>query len=381
MLASNLFEFGQDVASPLPAPVPGCATGGADVAKPQCWLNSSVVLASQLADAVLPGPIKTWQNAILLDPGVSSYRRFLVEQAQRHSSLLGRSFKGIVIDRTDHTTLYSHARDDNLTWCGHPCASMLQAWLATAADVGAVIHADQTSIGFEQRPLMLINYNGGTRAELLRDADGIFSESGDQILNSIGLSSIGMPAVAWTYPSTHRSLDNTQQGGQGGSIIDDAYMQRHMRMGVAPMAPVYAADHSLGDSDARIDQLYRDYQPLFTSLRSTEWYLDRSAVISLSPGPAEGGPLHNVFESATPRSSTAPFFVVLALAEESVDSVLVTLLLPIPGPAGCEVHLPGLGAERATVVGSKQHQAEGIVELRLTARLWKGCALLACGPE
>ena len=25
----------------------------------------------------------------------------------------------------------------------------------------------------------------------------------------------------------------------------------------------------------------------------------------------------------------------------------------IPGPAGCEVHLPGLGAERATVVGSK----------------------------
>ena len=61
--------------------------------------------------------------------------------------------------------------------------------------------------------------------------------------------------------------------------------------------------------------------------------------------------------------------------------MLVTLLLPIPGPAGCEVHLPGLGAESATVVGSKQHQAEGIVELRLTARLWRGCALLACGPE
>lgn len=376
----NLFEFGQNVQWPLPPPVQGCTAGGANAAKPQCWSNSSVLLSSQLADAVLTdvasgAPIYTWQNAILLDPGIQSYKSFLVAQAKQHSDILGTAFRGVVIDRTDHTTMYSHLRDDNETWCGAACASMLRAWLATAADVSEAIHSGSAAAGGhgeEDEKLILINYSGGTRAELLTSADGIFSEAGDQILNSIGLSAVAMPAIAWTYPR---------------SSLDDAYMQRHLRMGVMPMAPVYGADHSLSDADAAVDKLFWDYGPLFRSLRSTDWYLDRSAVISLVPGPNAGGPLHNVFQTTTPRSSEAPFFVVLALADDTVDSVAVTLLLPFTGPAGCQVHLPGLGTDSSFVSPTNYtvHAAAPgytpIVELKLTVRLWKGCALLACSLE
>jgi hypothetical protein len=91
----------------------------------------------------------------------------------------------------------------------------------------------------------VINYGGSARAELLTYADGIFSESGDQLLNAIGLSTLAMPAVGWTYPETTKTLD-------------DQYMQHHLRMGVHPMAPVYGADHSLGDADAAVDAMFSD---------------------------------------------------------------------------------------------------------------------------
>jgi hypothetical protein len=181
-----------------------------------------------------------------------------------------------------------------------------------------------------------------------------------------------MPAIAWTY-------DNED--------VNDAWMQRHLRMGVHPMAPVFAADHSLGDGSASVNAMFRDYGPLFERIRSTSWGLDRSAVISIDPPPSRGGPLHNVFKSLTPRSSTAPWVVALTLADESIDEVVVTLKLPFTGPAGCEVMNPGLGAapskrlelERGAVNGT---QGEGdVVLLRLSARIWRGCALLLCSLE
>ena len=92
-----------------------------------------------------------------------------------------------------------------------------------------------------RQEVLLVNYGGGdaghmpVRMELLTHADGVFSESGDVNLNAIGLSTIAMPAIGWTYDT---------------DSIDDDYMQRHLRMGVFPMAPVYGADHSLSDKDA-----------------------------------------------------------------------------------------------------------------------------------
>jgi hypothetical protein len=53
-----------------------------------------------------------------------------------------------------------------------PYYSMLRAWLAASARVAATARAGDPTC------LSLVNYNGGTRAELLRDADGIFSGGG-----------------------------------------------------------------------------------------------------------------------------------------------------------------------------------------------------------
>ena len=242
------------------------------------------------------------------------------------------------------------------------------------AQVSAVIHNDTTASAFGP-PIMLVNYGGCGRIEVLEHADGIFSEEGDQILNSIDLSTLAMPAIGWTYPST------------GNKTINDAYLQRHLRMGVQPMAPVYGADHSLGDGDVAIDQLFQDYGTLFRAIRATRWGTDRSHVISIDPPPAAGGPLHNVFASLDPRSAQAPWIVVLALADPTVDSVLVTLKLPFGNkPAGCEVHLPGvLGtdgaarAEPAKVVGQRRVGQEILIQLH--ARLLRGCAVLQCSLE
>ena len=203
-----------------------------------------------------------------------------------------------------------------------------------------------------------------TRISLVGDTPG------DSILNSIGLSTLAMPAIGWTYPSA------------GNKTINDQYLQRHLRMGVQPTAPVYGADHSLGDSDQEIDTLYREYGALFRMIRATRWGTDRSQVISIDPPPAAGGPLHNVFASLDPRSSLAPWTVVLALADASIDSVLVTLKLPFGDkPAGCEVHLPGVVgvAEKAEVVGRQRVGQEILIQLK--ARLLRGCAVLQCSLE
>lgn len=129
--------------------------------------------------------------------------------------------------------------------------------------------------------------------ELLRHADGIFSEDGDALLNSIGLSTISMPAIGWTRAlsetapeareagggreaasNRHHPLQTSKNGRLGCTSycpIDDAYMQHHLRMGVAPTAPAYGSDHSLADDNAAVNQLYKDYGPLFQNLRGSMW--------------------------------------------------------------------------------------------------------------
>ena len=90
------------------------------------------------------------------------------------------------------------------------------------------------------------------------------------------------------------------------------------------------------------------------------------------------------------RAATVPWTVVLALADPSVDSVLVTLKLPFGNqPAGCQVQLPGIGdgsgsgstVEPATVIKRTLLEGGQDILLQLQARLWRGCAVLQCSLE
>ena len=159
-------------------------------------------------------------------------------------------------------------------------------------------------------------------------------------------------------------------------------------MGVFPMAPVFGSDHSVNDRDEETNQLFRDYGPLFRLIRATQWGFDRSDVISIDPPPQKGGPVHMVFKSIAPRSAQSPWVVVLTSAANTVDSAIVTLKLPFNGePAGCLVHLPGLGAERPLSVeqvhselfDAREH--EPVPLIRLQARIWRGAAVLTCSLE
>ena len=137
---------------------------------------------------------------------------------------------------------------------------MLPAWKRAAADLSAVVHGGSNG-GSNNSRVVLINFNGGTRADLLRHADGIFSESGDTIFNAIGLATAAtaMPRIAWTY-----SLPR-----EGAKWPSDrhAYMQRLLYVGVQPMAPVAGADHSILAGDAIVEAVYAAYGPLFRALR------------------------------------------------------------------------------------------------------------------
>jgi hypothetical protein len=78
---------------------------------------------------------------------------------------------------------------------------------------------------------------------------------------------------------------------------------------------------------------------------------------------------------------------VLALADPAIDSVLVTLKLPLGKfgnrSAGCAVQLPGLAddgtarAPKKAVVVSQQWVGQDII-IQLTAELQRGCAVLQC---
>ena len=265
----NVTEFGAEVTDPAP---PRKATSEEDL-----WKNADDFLYAKLADAILPlpagvtqemlpsyprsrtgGPFFTWGNGIIMDPGEPVYQTFLLDQAEKHISLIPDA-AGICIDRMDWLRMYNDQRDDSLSWFGgRPTRSLIVSWKSMLDRLGPMMH--------DAGKVIFVN-NHDKRIDVLRQTDGFFDEFtyAGSPLNLTALMGIRRPVLGWTSEEKNLRPDA------------DAFFQRYLHLGVYPMAPFPANDHSLQPS-AWVDKQYLDYGPLLSVLKGKNWVLEPHCV-------------------------------------------------------------------------------------------------------
>jgi hypothetical protein len=196
----------------------------------------------------------SWEGCVAMDPGDPAFAEFLVEQAARHLREIPDA-SGISIDRIDWVRLFNHEADDGVAWLGdRPVRSLHTSHQQIMERLGALIHG--------AGKVIFMN-NHVKRLEQMRHIDGIFDEFsyGGCSLNSSALLCLRKPALGWTA-----SEDQIRSAGP------DHYYQRHLYMGMYPMAPFPGNDHSLCPSEFA-DCIATDYGSLFNLLRGKKWVL------------------------------------------------------------------------------------------------------------
>jgi hypothetical protein len=161
---------------------------------------------------------------------------------------------------------------------------------------------------------MLMNTVGNCRIDMLRHYDGTFSEGHG--VNAVGLLGARSPAILWTYTSSECCATPAAAA---------SFLQHHLYMGVAPMAPFPGNDHAIA-WDAGVAALYARYGAMFGALRGRVWAL-LAHIVTPSPAPQQGGsaPLVNAFV-VPPPPAAAPAASATAAAAASPSLVLVLAL-------------------------------------------------------
>jgi hypothetical protein len=148
-----------------------------------------------------------------------------------------------------------------------------------------------------------MNSLGFSCISLMGGIDGTFSE-GKQV-SAVGiLGSAGMISILWT----DRAGTEEQM---------DSYFQRHLYLGVHPMAPLPAADHCISDTCGGCQAWYQNYGPLFGSMVGKRWFLAPHAVNVVHPSGAKA----NAFQLRDGRLLYPLVFVNGTSAVIHVESV------------------------------------------------------------
>ena len=183
-----------------------------------------------------------------------------------------------IIDRSDWQELYNLGRDDGVSFlpeaAGAPsaglAASMKASYNAVVADLREALTQAPTlralaglgrGSAMAGGGLMLLNAYGNARLDQFRPFDGQFAEG--SAVAGLGLLGVASPAILWTYSFKEVS------SAAGGP---DAFFQAHLYMGVCPMIPFPANDHSISWSDDAI-AAYTRYGFLFTAVANKVWLL------------------------------------------------------------------------------------------------------------
>ena len=230
------------------------------------WVNSNTYLYKQLEPAVLYHPhdttytnfIYSWDRCVVMDPGEPVYADHLLEQINRHVEKLPH-FEGIAIDRLDWTRHYNTRRDDGVSWfIGAPSRSLHVSWNSIMEKIAPILH--------ENNKVLFIN-NHIKRLDDIKHVDGIFDEFGDvgASINANAFLCINKPLLGWCH----------NKASMGDDF--DAFMQKHLHLGMYPMAPFPANDHALLPDD-EVDQVYLDYGELFKVMKGKNWVLEPGVV-------------------------------------------------------------------------------------------------------
>jgi len=346
----NVTEFGASVQYPAPKLL---AASDKDF-----WKDCNQYLYSTFSNAILRvpdrikpdklsfyagtgigGPYFTWGDGIIMDCGEPVYQAFLLDQARRHIEQIPDA-DGICIDRMDWLRMYNEQRDDGVSWCeGRPARSLLTSWRDLLDKLGPMMH----KVG----KVVFVN-NHDKRIDLLRHVDGIFDEFtyGGAPLNTTALLCIRKPALGWTANEDNLSPD------------PDKFFQKYLYLGVYPMAPFPANDHSLAPSPT-VDQHYLDYGPLMDAMRGKKWVLEPHCIEAATPGVKV-----NLFE--VPGGYVAP--VTFGCSATTVT----VRVRNIPGVDKLKAEALHPGAAKAHPVPARIK--DGALELNVP--LARGCAML-----
>jgi hypothetical protein len=388
----NLDFFGQTPAYPSP---PSSSLPPATL---DDWHNSTLWLARHLRASSCAPPYGTcstrdWQGSIAMDPGDATWANFLEEQAETKVAALGEAFRGIVIDEP-HVQEWVWGRTEagggGAGWCGRPCASLLGGWLSTAARVAARVHSAPVQGG--GGGVVLTNQIHTLRPELLRAADGVFTEAhpaqsnAPRYVNAIGLLTMRCVGIVWT-----ESADEVAgAGGQGtaGQAEMDAFFHQRLYMGVFPMAPALGNDHAIGDDcSSAVRGTYVDHAHMLRQLRGAQWLLrpDALRVQLAANSTGDAVVVGNIFQTAAQGNGTPLELVIVAIAKtrsggsnSSAGAVSVTLSFLLPraarlGSAGCMLTHAG----RPWTAVAPRQASSGRWEL-LVPELLRSCAMLRC---
>jgi hypothetical protein len=322
-------------------PPPRKAAADADL-----WKDANDFLFYAVGKGILPGPdgkpIESWEGCVAMDPGEKVYQDFLVEQAKWHIDRIPESF-GICIDRMDWIHFYNRERDDGVTWYeGKPARSLVNSWHAVMDSIGPMMHAAGK---------VIYGNPHYARLDLMNHLDGIYDEAGMQgvSLNMCALLGINKPVMEWTW-----DLDEKNNG-------PDAFFQRHLYMGAFLTAPVPGNDHCMLP-DAKREQFYCDYGPLFDELRGKRWLL-LPHVVRVEGDKA----LANIFE--VPGGYVVP---IIAGGKETSVQVVLQGLPKLAGQKGFRSEAIQPAEANAVAVDVVE---DGDI-LRATVPLKRGCAML-----
>ncbi|MGO8750174.1 MAG: hypothetical protein ACLQNE_29865 [Thermoguttaceae bacterium] len=290
-------------------------------------------------------------NGLVMDPASPSYRAHLLDQARRHLEKIPAS-DGLAIDRIwwsypTLTTLQrvNYGADDGVGWYDgrrgrHYCISVR----SILDDLGEVMHAQGKVVFYNPFPAY--------RLDCYRHVDGFFDENWSQpgepgyAHAGCGLLGLRKPAIIWTY-----SADAVEK--------DAIFFDRHLLLGVHPMAPFPANDHSICPHPAA-DAAYLDYGPLLLAMRGKKWVLQPHC-IEVAGAAARA----NLFE--VPAGWVAP---VVFGAKDATVKVLIRNVAGIGAALKIDVLQPGVEQPRPLTPAGEH----GVLELQVPLK--RGCAMV-----
>ena len=247
----NVTEFGSQISGP--------AAVRKDLVEKDWWTDANTYLFRRMPDAVVgPNMIPSWSGSVVMDPGVASFQRHLLEQAQRQVEKLPAG-AGIAIDEMIWLSRVNFAPGaDDGAGCyegGRPGRLLGLGWIDLLGKLGPLMH--------RAGKVIFVNCClNGHRLDYMRDVDGFYDEYGDlgYSLNGSSLLALRKPALMWTHSADAIRPDS------------DSYFQRHLYMGAFPTAPFPGNDHTV-TPDPAVDRLYLDYGPLLDAIRGKKWVL------------------------------------------------------------------------------------------------------------
>ncbi len=233
------------------------------------WMEPTTYLAEKTADGIWRdenGKESNLGGLVVMDSGGPNYRADMLAQVRRAIEGIPES-SGFAIDRiwwgidltTSGARIIDYGADDTVGWYkGRPGRHLSVSFRETMAKLGALIREAGKVIFYN--PCMCY------RLDLMRDVDGFFGETwptmhGYTCLNGTGFLALRKPGIVWTNDSATLRPD------------PDAYFQRHLHMGVYPMAPYPKNDHSI-TPDPETDAKYLEYGPLMVAMRGKQWVLE-----------------------------------------------------------------------------------------------------------